>query len=219
MGPKDAISKPSTPFSVACEPAAPNAGGPGLAPEDSPAAPAAANARPTHALDTSTDSVALDFINPRPGTYLKRGQPVTFNIDVSYNLASADSAILSISTAQLRTSAAGCRGGGGELVDAVEVPIVHGTHQAQARLTWSGDTVSATGGRIYGNGYLLTDVLGQQQCRARRAARLLWHLFRRLLSIRPVNLRNVVTGRPNNGQHLKSSVIDDFVLVSRDPAS
>jgi len=152
MAPKDAISKPSTPFSVACEPAAQYAGGTGQAPEEAPAAPA--NARPTHALDTSTDSVALDSINPRPGTYLKRGQPVTFNLDVSYNLASADSAILSISTAQFRTSAAGCRGGGGELVDAVEVPIVRGTHKAQARLTWSGDTGSATGGRIYGNGYL-----------------------------------------------------------------
>lgn len=154
MLPKTAVSKPSTPFSVTCEPAAPSAGGAGVAPNEAPAIPAPASTRPIHVVDPSTDSVALDSITPRPGTYLKRGRPITFNMDASYNLASADSAILSISTVQLRTSAAGCRGGSGELVDAVEVPIVRGKHQVQVRLTWSGDTGSATKGRIYGNGYL-----------------------------------------------------------------
>jgi hypothetical protein len=154
MLPEKAVSKPSTPFSVTCEPAAPSTGGAGGAPKEVPAMPAPASAPPVHAVDTSTDSVALDSITPKPGTYLKRGRPITFNIDASYNLGSADSAILSISTVQLRTSAAGCRAGSGELVDAVEVPIVRGTHQVQVRLTWSGDTGSATKGRIYGSGYL-----------------------------------------------------------------
>jgi len=154
MEPKDAVSKRSTTFSVTCEPPLPSAGGAGVVPEEAPTTPAPASARPIHAVDTSTDSVALDSITPKPGTYLKRGRPITFNMDASYNLASADSAILSISTVQLRTSAAGCRGGSGELVEAVEVPIVRGTHQVQVRLAWTGDTGSATKGRIYGSGYL-----------------------------------------------------------------
>jgi hypothetical protein len=73
---------------------------------------------------------------------------------VSYNLVSADAAILSISTAQLRSSPAGCAGGVSELVVAVEIPIVRGKHQVVARLTWSGDTGSVTKGRIYRAGYL-----------------------------------------------------------------
>jgi hypothetical protein len=108
----------------------------------------------SHVVNDSTDSVALDSVEPKQGTPLKTGQSVTFNISVGYNLVSADSAILSISTAQLRTSPAGCSGGVGELVDAVEVPIMRGKHQAVAHLTWSGDTGVATKGRIYGNGYV-----------------------------------------------------------------
>ena len=76
-----------------------------------------------HVVNDSTDSVALDSVEPKRGTYLKTGHPVSFNITVSYNLVSADSAILSISTAQLRTSPAAVVG---ELVDAVDVPIVRG---------------------------------------------------------------------------------------------
>ena len=67
-------------------------------------------ARMPHVVNDSTDSVALDSVEPKRGTYLKTGHPVSFNITVSYNLVSADSAIPSISTAQLRTSPAGCSG-------------------------------------------------------------------------------------------------------------
>jgi hypothetical protein len=114
----------------------------------------AASAMVLPASLSNTDSVALDSVVPKPGTYLKRGIPVTFNLGLSYNLVSADSAILSISTVQLRTSTAGCHGGNGELVDAVQAPIVRGRHQVQTKLAWSGDTGSTTRGRIYGSGYL-----------------------------------------------------------------
>lgn len=114
----------------------------------------ASPAIPPHVVNDSLDSVALTSVQPPPGTYLKSGQPVTFNLGVSYNLATAESAILSISTVQIRTSGAGCNGQDDELVDAVEIPIVHGKHEAKVRLTWSGDTGAATKGRIYGQGYL-----------------------------------------------------------------
>ncbi len=82
-----------------------------------------------------------------------RGQPVTFNINLSYNLTSGDTAILSISTAQFRSSTEQCAGGG-ELTDAVQVPIVRGRHQAQVSLVWSGDTGASTKGRIFGSGFV-----------------------------------------------------------------
>jgi hypothetical protein len=170
-GPKEKLSKRSNPFSVTCMPTSvggtppqapdtnpqrmgapkPPAAQPPLKDANSPATPTIVKI-PPHVV-TSNDSVALDSVEPKQGSYLKTGQPLTFNISVSYNLVSADSAILSISTAELPTPAAGCSGGG-ELVDAVEVPIVRGKHQAMARLTWSGDTGHATGGRTYGKGYL-----------------------------------------------------------------
>jgi len=106
-----------------------------------------------HVVDPSTNSVALNSVEPISGTYLKRGQPVTFNINLSYNLTSADTAILSISTAQFRSSTEQCAGGG-ELTDAVQVPIVRGRHQAQVSLVWSGDTGASTKGRIFGSGFV-----------------------------------------------------------------
>jgi hypothetical protein len=120
--------------------------------QQAPAPLAAGPALPSR--DDSIDRVVLDSANPKPGTYLKRGNPIVFHINVSYNLSSADSAILSISTAQLRSSPGGCKGGAGELTDAVEIPIMRGRHTAQLSLTWSGDTGSATRGRVYGSGYL-----------------------------------------------------------------
>ena len=163
--PEKKVSHQSNPFSVTCVPSP--AGGTPPPPEvpnpsaiaqpppgDSSAVAPATVKTPSHVVNDSTDSVALDSVEPKPGTYLRTGQSVPFNISVSYNLVSADSAILSISTAQLRSSPAGCSGGAAELVDAVEVPIVRGKHQAVTRLTWSGDTGVATKGRIYGNGYV-----------------------------------------------------------------
>src|SRR5712671_5728458 len=106
-----------------------------------------------HVVDVSTNSVALNSVEPASGTYLKRGEPVAFNINVSYNLASANSAILSISSAQFPSSSARCSGGG-ELTDAVQLPIVRGSHSTQVRLVWSGDTGASTKGRVFGSGFV-----------------------------------------------------------------
>ncbi len=153
VAPAKKASDSSKPFSVRC--LTPQAGSP-------PANVIAANKpelKPTpkeliaHVVDPSTNSVALNSVEPISGTYLKRGQPVTFNINLSYNLTSADTAILSISTAQFRSSTEQCAGGG-ELTDAVQVPIVRGRHQAQVSLVWSGDTGASTKGRIFGSGFV-----------------------------------------------------------------
>jgi hypothetical protein len=176
--PQHKISLQSKPFSIVCTPsqvaatvpsaAAPPPAANAVAPTPTPSATpppppstsdnsavAAVTPKiPPHVVNDSIDSVALDSVHPAPGTNLKTGQPVPFNINVIYNLVSADSAILSVSTAQIRTSASACSSGSGELVDAVEVPIMRGKHIAAVHLTWSGDTGSATKGRIYGNGYL-----------------------------------------------------------------
>jgi len=161
--PQSRVSQPSGKFSITCAPRQ-TGGTPlpqtsGISPASAPtvAAPSAAAAvtagASAHAVNNSVDSVALNSVQPPPGAYLKAGQPVPFNINVTYNQVSADSAILSISTVQVRTSTANCSGGG-ELVDAVDVPIMRGRHQIMTQLKWSGDTGSATGGRIFGSGYL-----------------------------------------------------------------
>jgi hypothetical protein len=167
VAPEPKASKPSLPFSVACEgqsahDSVPEAPPPGAtaakpAPPSASGAPASGSdiASPVKQVaPTAVDSISFNSVTPTPGTYLKRGGPVAFNIDLTYNLVSADSAILSISTEQIRTSAAGCKGGSGELVDAVELPITRGMHRVQTQLAWSGDTGYATKGRVYGNGYL-----------------------------------------------------------------
>jgi hypothetical protein len=120
-----------------------------------PASAQTASGAPNVTLNPeNSDTLRIDAVDPEPGTYLRRGQPVTFNIRLTYDLVSADSAFLSISTAQLRASPAGCHGTAGELTDAVHIPITRGGHEAQVSLTWSGDTGSATRGRVYGSGYV-----------------------------------------------------------------
>jgi hypothetical protein len=179
--PQTRTSQPSGKFSVTCvprqtsgtPPPQTNATSPASAPAVAapPAAAAATAGVSAHEVNNSTDSVALTSVQPPPGTYLKTGQPVPFNINVSYNMVSADSAILSISTVQVRTSTANCSGGG-ELVDAVEVPITRGRHQIVTQLTWSGDTGSATRGRIYGSGYLSFSPMFWASNNGARSARL-----------------------------------------------
>ena len=141
IAPARRTSDRSKAFSVRCIP--PQAGGP-------PPDVIAANKpepKPTlkkliaHVVDVSTNSVALNSVEPASGTYLKRGQPVAFNLNVSYNLASADAA------------SARCSGGG-ELTDAAQLPIVQGSHSAQVRLVWSGDTGASTKGRVFGSGFV-----------------------------------------------------------------
>ena len=133
---------PPSPAPPAAQPAAPP---PASTPEQTKV--------PGHKLAPNADSVAFDLVNPPSGTYLKRGAPIPFNIVLTYNLVSANSAILSVSTAQMKASPASCAGGG-ELSDAVQVPIQRGTHQTSLRLIWSGDTGLATKGRVYGNGFV-----------------------------------------------------------------
>jgi hypothetical protein len=187
VAPAKQASKRSRPFSVTCLTGSP-AGGEqpstsaitppthAVAPQprigSSSPAPASATAPTGPVAADSTDSVALDSAVPAPGTYLKRGQPLTFNINVSYNLASANSALLSVSTVQLRASPAGCKGGTGELTNAVDLPIVRGRHQAQVRLTWSGDTGSATKGSNYGSGYVSFSPMIWANSNGARGARL-----------------------------------------------
>src|SRR5580658_619484 len=149
LAPNESVSGRSEPFSVKCV-----IGGQVGETQPGSRATATADTAQIPVVADSTDWVTLDSGLPASGIYLKRGQPVTFNINVSYNLASADSAFLFISTVQLRASAAGCAGAVGELVDAAKVVIVKGVHRAVVNLTWSGDTGSATRGSILGNGYL-----------------------------------------------------------------
>lgn len=112
---------------------------------------AGSNDQAMSAQKNPNDSVELLSATPQPGSHLERGQPLRFDIRLAYDLVSANVAILSLSTAQFRDS---CNGTGGELVDAVDVPIQNGRHVIQISLTWSGDTGRATKGRIYGRGFL-----------------------------------------------------------------
>jgi hypothetical protein len=153
VAPTKQSSQRSKPFSVVCSPSSDSAA-------HSPTSAGADNSfttpsptPPTYAVNDATDSFALDSVLPPSGTYLKRGQPITFDMSITYNLVSADSAILSISTAQLRNSPAACAGSG-ELSDAVQLRIVRGKHRDQVKLTWSGDTGLSTKGRVYGSGYV-----------------------------------------------------------------
>ena len=122
-------------------------------PPPKPEAPESPQATLAGAAERNIDSVRLETITPAPGTHLGRGQRVTFNVKLQYDLVSADAALLSLSTAQFRPTGGGCLGNG-ELVDAIEVPITRGRHETQVSITWSGDTGQKSGGRIYGQGYL-----------------------------------------------------------------
>lgn len=114
--------------------------------------PATAAGTPVPKPETG-DFIRLTQLTPKLGTHLNRGQEIPFAIDLVYNLESAESALLSISTAQYYASGGGCQGNG-ELVDAIEVPVVRGKHQITASLNWSGDTGLKSKGRIFYQGYL-----------------------------------------------------------------
>jgi hypothetical protein len=136
--------------------AATPAAAPAVTPAATPTAMAAKvpfNKAIVRSVSDFADSVVIDSATPAPGTNLKRGAPIPFDLVVTYNLVSADSAILSISTAQLRASPAMCSGNG-ELSDAVEVPIQRGKHAGKVHVTWSGDTGLSTKGRVYGSGFV-----------------------------------------------------------------
>jgi hypothetical protein len=148
-------TKESDPVSVTCEG------------EASPTKPS-----PFTTEGSSTDSVQLVSVSPEPGAPLKRGGPVPFEMLVDYNLASVDSAILSVSVAELPASGAQCQGTGGELSDAVEKPIVRGKHQVKVLLTWSGDMGAATKGRVYGKGFLTFVPMFWANVDGHRAARI-----------------------------------------------
>ena len=101
------------------------------------------------------DSVRLSPLSPPPNTPLTRGRPVEFRLDVEYTLESTNSAIMSISVAQIPSSAGGCgSNSAGELVTAVDIPISRGTHRQTAFIQWPGDTGVDTNGRVYGSGWV-----------------------------------------------------------------
>ena len=164
IAPKKMSSPFSNPFSVTCvqngqpktvENQQPGTGGaPGSPPPPTPNIGPPAPSVMTSAATEATDSVELVAVSPKPGTHLGRGQPLPFGIAVTYNLVSADVAILSLSTAQFPASMGACSGSGGELVDAIQVPIQRGRHEVKVSLTWSGDTGRASKGRVFGQGYI-----------------------------------------------------------------
>jgi len=153
IAPAKKASDKSRAFSVKCIPAQTSGTPPDVVAANKPEPKPILKELIAHSVDVSTNSVAFNSVEPASGTYLKRGQPVAFNINVSYNLTSVDSAILSISSAQFPSSDARCSGGG-ELTDAVQLPIVRGSHSAQVRLVWSGDTGASTKGRVFGSGFV-----------------------------------------------------------------
>jgi hypothetical protein len=174
IAPTKMQSPQSDPVSVTCEEqtsqVSPPASVTTVLPAPAPA-PVVQPPRPA-ALDLTTDSVQLASVSPGLGTPVKRGQPFPFEILVDYNLTSADSAIMSVSVAQLPASAVNCHGSGGELSDAVELPIVRGKHQVKMTLTWSGDTGAATKGRVYGRGFLTFVPMFWSNVNGRRGQRL-----------------------------------------------
>jgi hypothetical protein len=73
-------------------------------------------------------------------------------VTVAYTLASAESASLSLSTAQFH-NVSSCSGSG-ELVDAVTYIVKRGSGTLDLPITWSGDTGEHSKGRIFGTGSL-----------------------------------------------------------------
>lgn len=162
IAPKKMSSSPSNTFTVTClQSGLPTTEGnqqpgTGATPAQTPTPNTGRPAPPvmTSAAANTTDTVELVSVSPKRGTHLGRGQPLPFEIAVTYNLVSADVAIFSLSTAQFPASMGGCSGNGGELVDAIQVPIQRGRHEVKVSLTWSGDTGRASKGRVFGQGYV-----------------------------------------------------------------
>ena len=131
------------------------------------------------------DAVRINPQSPPPNTPLVRGGPVQFRLSVEYTLESANSAIMSISVAQIPSSAGGCEqnGGGGELVTAVDVPIWRGRHTLETSVTWPGDTGVDTNGRVVGSGWVAfvpmfwADVNGHRGARFRMFPRVWCYSF------------------------------------------
>jgi hypothetical protein len=153
MAPARQASRRSAPFAVACQQTGSNYSQ-GETDQPAPATAVPPPPPPTLAPSPDADSIELVDVSPRPGTHLNRGKPLPFDVSLDYNLVSADVAILSLSTAQFNAGMGGCRGSGGELVDAVQVPVQRGRHQQKVSITWSGDTGIASKGRVYGAGFL-----------------------------------------------------------------
>lgn len=94
------VGTASMAFSVTCLTSehhpGPAAADPSLAPPHSPVPPDEARPTPSVATDASVDStidsVHIDAVSPVPGAHLPRGDPLPFNIELTYNLVSADSA-------------------------------------------------------------------------------------------------------------------------------
>lgn len=109
---------------------------------------------PAGLMSETEDSVQIVDVSPAPGAVLKRGVPQTFHMKVLYTLQSADTAIMSMSIAQIRDSGVACNVADAALIDTVEVAIERGRHQVDVTLNWSGDSGAATQGRVYGKGFL-----------------------------------------------------------------
>ncbi len=101
------------------------------------------------------DAVQLITIQPAAGTYLKRGNPVSVQIEVRYTLVSQDEASLEISIGEMPADVPNCGSNQGQLVDVSNsAQIWKGTHQIAFFLTWSGDTGSKSKGIVYNTGYI-----------------------------------------------------------------
>lgn len=105
-------------------------------------------------VSDTEDSVRLVSMTPPPGTYLHRLIRQPINVVLEYSLVSESSALLSVSVAQIRQSAAGCSTNAGQLTDATSIPIMHGRHSVSVTVSWSGDTPEATKGQTDMQGYL-----------------------------------------------------------------
>lgn len=119
------------------------------------AAPGKAQSRPANPANQPGDSITLVSVETEEtgaGQTVQRGHRVAMIVTVRYTLASHDSAVLSISTAQFHDPQH-CTGDG-ELVDAQERVVYRGSGTVSIPITWSGDTGEHSKGRIFGSGSL-----------------------------------------------------------------
>jgi hypothetical protein len=109
---------------------------------------------PVGDVSASQDSVRILDILPAPGSHFPRGMPQIFNLSIQYSLQSTDTALLSVSVAQVLDGALQCGGKSGHLTDATQVPIVRGVHTTNLSLRWSGDSGESSKGHVDERGYL-----------------------------------------------------------------
>lgn len=153
------------------EASVPVAQGGGAPAQASSAPPESQAALPAGVLSDTEDSVQILDISPAPGSFLQRGQPHQFRITVAYSLQSADAAILSMSVAQIRNSAAGCNGDG-NLTDATEIGITRGKRTANLDLTWSGDDPRVSKQAPYMEGFISFMPMFWQSINGKRGERI-----------------------------------------------